>query len=65
MESKLTATAPPRAPAREKQPRRYELDWCRAFIVLALIPIHAAGLFTQPLTRSSARRTPVRSACPS
>jgi peptidoglycan/LPS O-acetylase OafA/YrhL len=35
-----------RAPASEKQSRHYELDWCRAFVVLVLIPFHAAGLFT-------------------
>lgn len=46
MDSMLTTAPSPLAPAHEGQPRRYELDWCRAFIVLALIPIHVAGLFT-------------------
>jgi hypothetical protein len=38
----------PRVPqtAREPQVRSYELDWLRAFIVLALVPAHAMGFFT-------------------
>jgi hypothetical protein len=46
MDSMLTTTSPTRAPARETRLRRYGRDWCRAFVVLALIPFHAAGLFT-------------------
>ncbi len=46
MDSMLTTAPPPRAPAREPGPRRYELDWARAFVVLAVIPVHTAGLFT-------------------
>lgn len=45
MNHMLIAASPTRAPAREKGPRRYELDWCRTFVVLALIPIHTPGLF--------------------
>ena len=46
MDSMLTSAPSTRAPADERQPRHYELDWCRAFVVLVLIPFHAAGLFT-------------------
>ena len=33
-------------PTREPQRRYYELDWLRAFIILALVPAHAMGFFT-------------------
>lgn len=45
MDSMLTAAPPPLAPIGERQSRHFELDWCRAFVVLVLIPFHAAGLF--------------------
>lgn len=46
MSDMLTTAPPTRAPASERQTRHYELDWCRAFVVLVLIPFHAAGLFS-------------------
>ena len=33
-------------PTRERPPRYHELDWLRAFIILALVPSHAIGFFT-------------------
>ncbi len=42
------AQRPPHAPmpGRESAHRYHELDWMRAFIVLALVPGHAVGFFT-------------------
>jgi glucans biosynthesis protein C len=36
----------PQAPMRARAMRRYELDWLRAFVVLGLIPFHAAAIFS-------------------
>ena len=36
----------PSTPAQEPKRRYHELDWLRAFIILALVPAHAIGFFT-------------------
>ncbi len=39
-------TVEPARPTPAATRRRYELDWLRAFVVLGLIPIHAAAIFS-------------------
>ncbi|HEX5571765.1 MAG TPA: hypothetical protein VFX31_10275, partial [Ktedonobacterales bacterium] len=38
--------AEPESQTRRTSTRLYELDWLRTLVVLALIPVHTASLFT-------------------
>ena len=46
MRQSVTASTPPKAPAPVSSARLYELDWLRTLVVLCLIPVHAAVIFT-------------------